>query len=344
MSEWENVVQDQGVTCWDEYRKVSRKGRGLPLSVKARKQVWQVFSQVMDKLDARGLADWPTIHRMAKERLQAKMVMSPFDAVIVDELQDLRPQAIRLLPELAGTGENSLSLLGDGGQRIYNGRFSLKSLGIDVRGRSHTLRINYRTTEQIRRFADRLLNDQSDDMDGNQESRKKTKSLLQGPDPHTRAFETESLERSFIAKKIGELHADGLALDEIAIFSRTQRNLSLLEKVLAAADIPYHNLKQGQAESGAVNLGTMHRAKGLEFKAVFVVHVSDDQLPLGKVISKVQDEQILQDLVVRERQLLYVSLTRARDEVFVGWTGQPSRFLEEVLTAPSGEEGTGNKT
>lgn len=336
--EWESVVQDQGVTCWSEYRKVSRKGRGIPLSVRARKQVWQVFSKVIDRLEARGLADWPTICRIARAHLTEGVVERPFDAVIVDELQDLRPQTIRLLPVLAGKGDNSLTLLGDDGQRIYSGRFSLKALGIDVVGRSHTLRINYRTTEQIRRFADRLLHNQSDDMDGSQESRKQTKSLLQGPDPYTQSFKTQAMERSFIAQKIGELHGDGLALDEIAIFSRTTRNLSLLETVLQSVNIPYHNLKQG-SKTGAVNLGTMHRAKGLEFKVVFVAHVSDNQLPLSQVIAKVQDKQIREDLVVRERQLLYVSLTRARDEVFVGWTGAPSRFLEEVLTAPSVESG-----
>lgn len=133
---------------------------------------------------------------------------------------------------------------------------------------------------------------------------------------------------------MGQLHADGLALEEIAIFSRTRKRLESLETALQSVKIPCHNLKSGGSTAGAINLGTMHRAKGLEFKAVFVAHVSDDQMPLGNVISRVQDAQIRQDLIVRECQLLYVSLTRARDEVYVSWTGEPSRFLEEVLTAP----------
>lgn len=334
LAEWDSVIQDQGITSWDEYRKVSRVGRGTPLSVKARKQVWQVFSQVIEALKRNRKTDWPGICKLAGELLLSGQVSSSFDAVIVDELQDLRPQAIRLLPLLAGTGENSLTLVGDGGQRIYNGRFSLKSLGIDVRGRSHILKINYRTTEQIRRFADRLLHHQSDDMNGGQESRKGTVSLLKGPEPCTRAFLTRKQEQEFILEKIRQLHQEGLAFEEIAVFNRTHKRLKFLESALQEAHIPWHSLQTGGVTEGAVNLGTMHRAKGLEFKAVFVAHVSDDQMPLASVIAKVRDSQLRQDWLERERQLLYVSLTRARDEVYVTWTGEPSRFLEEVLTAP----------
>lgn len=334
LAEWDSVIQDQGITSWDEYRKVSRVGRGTPLSVKARKQVWQVFAQVIEDLKRIRKTDWPGICKLAGELLQSGEVSSSFDAVIVDELQDLRPQAIQLLPLLAGTGKNSLTVVGDGGQRIYNGRFSLKSLGIDVRGRSHILKINYRTTEQIRRFADHLLHHQSDDMDGGQESRKGTVSLLKGPEPCTRAFLTRKQEQVFILEKIRQLHQEGLAFEEIAVFSRTHKRLKFLESALQEAHILCHSLQTGGVTEGAVNLGTMHRAKGLEFKAVFVAHVSDDQMPLASVIAKVQDSQLRQDWLERERQLLYVSLTRARDEVYVTWTGEPSRFLEEVLTAP----------
>jgi superfamily I DNA/RNA helicase len=334
LSEWETVIQDQGITSWEEYRKVSRVGRGFPLSIKGRKQVWELFAQILTTLQAKGLMDWSGICRRARQLLTSATITSPFDAVIVDELQDLRPQEIMLVGALAGTHRNALTLVGDGGQRIYNGRISLKSLGVDVRGRSHVLRINYRTTEQIRCFADRLLQNQSDDMDGGQEQRTRTVSLLSGPEPITQGFTTQSEQIDWVIQCLQRLIREGLAANEIAIFARTNKFLEGLEKALKDVSLPTHNLRKDSINPSAINLGTMHRAKGLEFKAVLVVNLADDQVPLQSTVSRIQDEQLRQDALERERHLLYVSMTRARDEVFLTWVGQPSRFLEEILTGP----------
>jgi superfamily I DNA/RNA helicase len=334
LSEWEVIIQDRGITSWEEYRQVSRVGRGFPLSIKGRKQVWEVFAQVFAALQAKGAMDWSGICRRARLLLANAQISSPFDAVIVDELQDLRPQEIMLVGALAGHRPNALTLVGDGGQRIYNGRISLKSLGIDVRGRSHILRINYRTTEQIRRFADCLLQNQSDDMDGGQEQRTRTVSLLSGPEPITHGFTTQSAQVAWVIQCLQRLMGDGLAGNEIAVFARTNQFLDVLEQALKGASLPSHNLRKDSINMSAINLGTMHRAKGLEFKAVLVVNLSDDQVPLQSALSRIKDEQLRQDALERERHLLYVSLTRARDEVFLTWVGQPSRFLEEILTVP----------
>ena len=329
-TEWETVIQDQGVTTWDDYRSANRTGRGFPLTVKGRKQVWQIFQRVYETLNEKGCMDYPSICRLARELVTSGKIKSPFDAVIVDELQDLRPQEIMLLAALAGDGVDSLTLVGDGGQRIYSTPFSLKALGVDVRGRSHILRINYRTTEQIRQFADTMLGNQSDDMDGGQESRKGTVSLLSGPAPVMKGVDTQERQQAFLVRQIQAITQEGLALEEVAIFARTNKAITQLESALKEAGLKCHNLRKGAARESAINLGTMHRAKGLEFKAVFVVNVSDDQVPLRYLVDRTKDAQLQKDVLAREKQLLYVSLTRARDELFINWIESPSCFLESL--------------
>jgi superfamily I DNA/RNA helicase len=334
--EWESIIQAQGITSWDEYRTANRAGRGQPLTVKERKQVWQVFEGVLNTLQSKGQTDWSGLCRLARKLLNSGKVQSPYDAVIVDELQDLRPQEIKLLVTLAGEGTDHLMLLGDGGQRIYAGRFSLKALGIDVRGRSHVLRINYRMTEQIRSFADQVVDSSSDDLDGNHEQRRGTISLLKGPEPTMQGFKTQLLQNQWIVNQVSKLLSVGLSPNEIAIFARTSDLLKTIESSLKAAGIPCQQLsREEEPTAAAVNLATMHRAKGLEFKAVFVVNVSDELMPFPYAFKLLSDQQAREAAIERERQLLYVSVTRARDEVFVTWVGQPSRFLEEVLTAPN---------
>ena len=334
LTEWETVIQDQGITRWEQYKKANRAGRGFPLSAKGREQIWPIFERMIKTLEAEGKAEWSSICRQAREFVVSDVVESPFDAVVVDELQDLQPQEIQLLAALAGKGRNTLMLVGDGGQRIYGGRFSLKGLGVNVQGRSHILRINYRTTEQIRRFADKLIGDSGDDLDGGLEKRKGTVSLLKGPQPILHAAKTPAQQWKYVAGEIKRMKKDGLDLAEMAIFSRTNADLQTIQAALTRNKVKSQIIVREGASGDGVRLGTLHRAKGLEFKAVFVVNVSDEQVPQRSLLQNVQDQQLRSDLLERERQLLYVGLTRARDEAILTWVGYPSRFLEDILTDP----------
>jgi len=207
-AEWEAVIQTHGITTWDEYRVASRAGRGRPLSARERKQMWDVFARVRNGCQARGMLEWPDLCRRARELLENDRAQRPYDAVIVDEVQDLGPQELRFVAALAGDGPNRLMLVGDDGQRLYARAFSLRSLGIDVRGRSYVLRINYRTTEQIRRFADRVLGDTAGDLEGGVEDRRGCHSVLRGPAPVARGFRTESEQHAFVAERIRRCLAD----------------------------------------------------------------------------------------------------------------------------------------
>ncbi len=306
------------------------------VSAGERERVWQVFGGVWADLGAENRTTWAGLCRLATEQLAQGRVPSPYDSVIVDEVQDLQPSAVQLVAALGGKGRDGIMLVGDAGQRIYPGGFSLRSLGVDVRGRSRVLRINYRTTEEIQRLADRLLASAGDDLDEGTESRRGTVSLLRGPEPTLQGFASEDDERSFLTGTIHRLVDSGLAPREIAVFVRTRRLGEQIVDLLRAAEVPAQFLgeedgeEEGSDEAG-VTVSTMHGAKGLEFKAVIVASCDDRRLPNAFVLESLTDPEERKAAIEQERRLLYVSMTRARDEVFVTWSGTPSPFVQELL-------------
>ncbi|MCC6763158.1 MAG: DEAD/DEAH box helicase [Deltaproteobacteria bacterium] len=333
--EWSEVIDRQGITIWDAYRDADRRGRGRPLNTKDRQQLWAVFEGTLADLEAANRGTWAQICRLATAQIAAGKVPSPFDAVVVDEIQDLSAAAVQFVAALGGTGRDGLILVGDAGQRIYPGGFSLRALGIDVRGRSRVLRINYRTTEQIQRVADRLGGSTSDDLDEGTESRRGTVSLLQGPEPVFRGFATEAEEHAFAVRTIRELIGQGLAPAEVATFTRARRQGEGFAQALRDAGLPVQLLSEeaddDDDETAGVVIGTMHRAKGLEFKAVIVGGCDAQRLPNAYVLGQIVDPAEKTAAVERERRLLYVSLTRARDEAFVTWAGTPSPFVADLV-------------
>jgi hypothetical protein len=336
-AEWDNVVRLQGVATWDGYRQALRTGRGRGLSVKERKVLWQVFGGVLESLAERQMRDWAGLCTRAEELVRSGAVRSPYTAVVVDEVQDLRPPDLRFLRALCAEHPANLMVCGDAGQRIYPGGFSLSALGIDVRGRSTVLRISYRTTEQIRRVADRLLGYVADDMDDGEESRSGARSLLRGPTPELLGYERRSDEIESAIKRIRAWRNDGLQPEAIGIFGRTAARLKAAGDALTDAGIPWCRLSdQNDGPTAGVHVGTMHRAKGLEFKAVLVLDCADGVIPNPAASRGDDDPQDREAAEARERRLLYVAMTRARDELVITWSGRPSRFLAPFVTTSEG--------
>jgi len=326
-AEWKAVVQAQGIRTWAEYRTARRTGRGTPLSTADRKMLWNVFTGVHARLSQAGLGDWPGICRKVTERLEVGELRSPFHAVIVDEVQDLTPPELRLVAALCTEQPGHLMVVGDVGQRIYPGGGGLSALGIPVRGRSHVLELNYRTTEQIRRTADRVLGIVEDDDEGTAR-RDRTRSLLRGPIPVLQGHARIEEEHLGAVERIRAWMADGVQPEAIAVFARTKRLLDGVEAALRKAGLPAQPLADDEPlPPGAVRLGTMHRAKGLEFKAVLLVGCAKGQVPSEGLLRHMVDPQDRELAEARERRLLYVAMTRARDELMVTWTGDPSPFL-----------------
>jgi hypothetical protein len=331
LTEWQRIIVPQAIMEWDDYRVAPRLGRGTALQAAQRKQLWTVFQRLREHLEEQKLADWSDLCRLAREAVESGEVKSPFDAIVVDEVQDLGTQEILLLKALAATGPDGLTVTGDAGQRIYPGGFSLSALGIETRGRSSVLRVNYRTSEDIRRYADRVLGETSDDLDGGHVLRGGVISLFRGPSPELQRFNNAGDQAAGVAKEIAELLEAGFDPGAIGVFARTQKELEPLEEALTRAGIRSVRLRNNMplTDMSLVRLGTMHRAKGLEFQVIFAVSVNENLLPLAKALAAEEAEDRRQARE-RERQLLYVSITRAREQAHICYYGRPSPFLAEA--------------
>jgi Txe/YoeB family toxin of Txe-Axe toxin-antitoxin module len=332
LAEWSGVINPQGLTDWPDYRAAKRTGRGRALTVRERKAMWELFEALRARLFAEGKLDWPAICQRAALVLADPLTPRPFDAVLVDEVQDLSVPELRLLAALTAHDPGQLLLCGDTGQRIYSGGFSLSALGLQVRGRSTVLRINYRTTEQIRRAADRLIDPQIDDMDDGAETREGARSILRGPVPTLQGYADPQAEHAAAVAHLQRWLGAGLRPESIAVFARTKRELEALARALVAAGLPHHTLGDDDtATPPAIALGTMHRAKGLEYKAVLLIACTAKLLPFHLALSKLTDPQDRERAAAAERRLLYVAMTRARDELRLTWHRDPSPFLAPLL-------------
>lgn len=255
----------------------------------------------------------------------------PYDFLVIDEAQDISVSQMKLLAELGGGRPNALFFVGDLGQRIFQQPFSWKSLGVDVRGRSRTLRVNYRTSHQIRMQADRLLSPQLADIDGNTEVRSDTISVFNGPPPAIQVFSTELEETAAVSKWLQQLTARGVLPHEVAVFVRSPAQIERAQAAVADSSLPFKILDEHvETVSGHVSVCTMHLAKGLEFRAVAVMCCDDEIIPLQSRIEAVGDDADLQEVYDTERHLLYVACTRARDHLLVTSAGPASEFLDDL--------------
>jgi len=338
-AEWRAVIDPNAIRTWEAYRDVERTGRVRPLTRDARRIVWNVFERLISGWVKYNKETFSAVAAIASNAVAEnpgiveEALGASIDVVIVDEVQDLDASRLRLVRAIAGDRPDSLMVVGDAGQRIYARPFSLRSCGIDVVGRSHVLRVNYRTSAQIRRFADKVNVFETDDLDSGTENRKGIRSILNGPDPEVFGSKDPADEELHLVETLRLWIAEGVKLSEIAVFVRTNARAlavrgALNDTGIAAVDLDVDAVRGNEPD--AVTVTTLHRSKGLEYKAVAVVDAGDASIPLKSAVSR---ESEVDDLH-RERDLLYVGMTRARDRLLVTWTGQPSRFLEDAMTAP----------
>jgi superfamily I DNA/RNA helicase len=326
-AEWENVVTPYGISTWDQYRSVSRAGRGIPLGAKQRKAMWAVFERARASLGASGLLTWDQVCHEAVALLE-RHPAERFAHVVADEVQDFGFAELVFLRALAAGERDNLFLCGDSGQRIYKHRSSWLSAGIDVRGRATRLKVNYRTTEQIRAFSARLLSENVEDEDGATETRE-TVSLLSGPDPEVLAFGSVEEEVDGVAAILRPLLDGDLEPRDIAVFGRTEGVLSArAQPALEAAGLEWARLRDDQTlADGCAAVGTMHRAKGLEFKVVVIMGCEKGLTPLSVVFDGLVDPADKEAAREQEKNLLYVACTRARERVLLTYSGTRSPLL-----------------
>jgi len=331
LQEWIEVVDAWRLTSWEAYRDVARLGRKTRLGEKQRATLWQIFEKAHATLHERGLFTLPMVFAAVVEDLKVGG-SPPFDFAVVDEAQDVNVPQLQFLAALAGDRRNGLFFTGDLGQRIFQTPFSWKALGVDVRGRSHTLRINYRTSHQIRRQADRLLGKEIADVDGIVEERRGTISVFNGAEPEVMVLESERNEQEAIGRWIGELIAKGVQPEEIAVFVRSEGEIPRARQAVAAAGLIATTPEAGvDPEPGKVPVMPMHMAKGLEFRDVVVAACDDEIVPLQSRIESVVDDSDLEEVYNTERHLLYVACTRARDHLLVTGVKPASEFLGDLV-------------
>ena len=329
LSEWRHVVDAWQIADVAAYARVPRLGRKNRMSAGQRERLWPVFESVRASLAKRGLATWPQIYGEVTAHYAGRPE-KPFSHIVVDEAQDLGVPELRFLAAIAPAHPDALFFAGDLGQRIFQQPFSWRELGVDVRGRSSTLTVNYRTSHQIRRAADRLLPATVRDVDGNADERDRTVSVFNGPAPETHVFATSADEIAAAAAWIGRAVSDGIAPSEIGIFVRSRAELARARSAVEEAGLPWTELSEQDRElTGTVAIGTMHLAKGLEFKAALVVACDDGVLPLQSRLEAVADETELDDVYETERHLLYVACTRARDRLMLSGVRPASEFLQD---------------
>ena len=256
-----------------------------------------------------------------------------FDFAVVDEAQDISVAHLRFFAALGGGRPNALFFAGDLGQRIFQQPFSWKALGVDIRGRSRTLRVNYRTSHQIRTQADRLLGPVVTDVDGNSEDRSDTVSVFNGPPPtDSVAQRARSEEIKTVGNWIAERAKAGVLPHEFGVFVRSEAQLDRARAAAQEARLAFKVLDEHvETTSGHVSISTMHLAKGLEFRAVAVMACDDEVIPLQERIETVGDDADLQEVYDTERHLLYVACTRARDHLLVTGVAPASEFLDDFV-------------
>lgn len=328
--EWEDVVDAWQLKSWEAYRDVMRLGRKTRLPEKQRAVLWSIFEAVKIHLHKQGLMTCSEMFSRLAEKITQRR-HAPFEFVVVDEAQDISVSQLRFLAALSGNQPNSLFFSGDLGQRIFQTPFSWKSLGVDIRGRSQTLRVNYRTSHQIRVQADRLLAPEMADVDGNIEERLGTVSVFNGPNPDIRVIETFDQEAEEVSVWLRDRISEGVAPHEIGVFVRSAGQLDRANRTAEKSGIPFKVLDDDmETSTGKLSISTMHLAKGLEFRAVAVMACDDEIIPLQERMESVSDDADLEEVYDTERHLLYVACTRARDYLLVSSVDPASEFLDDL--------------
>jgi superfamily I DNA/RNA helicase len=330
MTEWEHVVDAWQLKKWEDYRDVMRLGRKTRLPEKQRSILWSIFEGVRSQLKKQNLLTYSDLFRQLASQL-SKSKNSPFDYIVVDESQDISVAQLRFMAALGAVEPNGLFFAGDLGQRIFQQPFSWKALGVDIRGRARNLRINYRTSHQIRMKADLLLGPEIADVDGNIENRKGTISVFNGPNPTIMNYDSQEIEIESVGKWLSYHINEGLMPHEIGIFVRSGNEID--RAIMAARECghPYKILDENvTTTSGHISISTMHLAKGLEFRGVVVMACDDEVIPSQERIETVTDDSDLEEVYNTERHLLYVACTRARDHLLVTSVDPASEFLDDL--------------
>jgi hypothetical protein len=326
--EFEEVVLDQNIQSKEEYVRASRIGRGRPIGRKQRMEVWNLIEKFIEKKQSAQLYYKEEVYNLLSNHLNETETRE-FSHVIVDELQDFSNVELKFIRSLVKEKENDLFLVGDPLQNIYKKRINFSKLGINIRGkRSNRLRINYRTTEEIKNLAISVLRDEDfDDFDGNLEEKSGYLSLFHGEKPQYNIYPSKEDELDAVLKEIESLLAQGFHYNDIVIAARFRDSVNDFRNHLHQNMVPYVTRFLLNNNNEGIRLTTFHGLKGLEFKHVFLVDVNDRTLPFKhhNFINLNEEEKKLE--IKSEKSLFYVASSRAIQRLVISGVGNKSDLI-----------------
>jgi superfamily I DNA/RNA helicase len=306
--EWSLVVDAWDIRDLDTYRDLPRLGRKVRMPAARRDAAWAIFERVRAALSAQRMK---TEAQLAHDL--AEWGAFPFTHAVIDEAQDISVPELRLLGKALGSAENGLFFAGDIGQRIFRAPFPWAATGVEIRGRSRSLKVNYRTSHQIRRYSDNLLPETLVEPDGSEENRLGVTSVFDGAAPEVHSFATRADEVAAVNAWLESLLQSGVTSDDVVCLVRTS---SLVAKI--APMLP-------------IRVMSMHAAKGAEYRAVAVLALDQDMVPLEARLLSANDEARLDEIMNTERHLLYVAASRARDHLWLSGVAPVSEFLQDLF-------------
>ncbi|WP_116244223.1 UvrD-helicase domain-containing protein [Nocardiopsis sp. FIRDI 009] len=328
VDEWEQVILAQNLELLPQYIRCERSGRIQHLAPEHRRQVWETVRRYAGAMRVEGLWSHPQLAAEAARLLERGGPL--FRHAVVDEAQDLHPAQWRMLRAAVPEGPDDLFIVGDPHQRVSDNRVSLASLGINVRGRGHRLRVSYRVTQEILDWSMPILGRRAAlGLDDDADTLAGYRSLLRGPAPVVRGCADRAEELSALGDWVRVWLEAGVSPSEIAVAGRNHWVARGVTKELEARDVRTAPL-EGPDGGEAVRVGTMHQLKGQEFRCVALVGVSDHLLPPKAAIEAADGDQVaLEHTFQQERTLLFVAATRARDALYVSHVGRPSRLIAD---------------
>jgi hypothetical protein len=319
-AEYERVVLPQGCETADDYMHAKRAGRGGQLGRAQRKAIWPVFAEYRAQLHANNMREPEEAFRDACRLLKANSEELGIRAMVVDEAQDISAAGFELIRAAVPVGPNDLFIVGDAHQRIYRHKVVLSHVGVEVRGRSRSLKVNYRTTDEIRRWAVSQLDGcEIDDLDGGIDALKGYRSLTHGDPPDIIASATQQDDLAHIRLLLKQLVDDGVELRQVCIVARTNDGLDEIASGLKRSGTACLKLERStpdDSESPGVRLATMHRVKGLEFGIVIISGYRGAKV-YAEMYAREEDAGVAEDTEIAERSLLHVAGTRAKRNLFV---------------------------
>ncbi|KHO22982.1 UvrD-helicase domain-containing protein [Mycolicibacterium setense] len=329
--EWSEVILGNGIVDEAEYLRVARSGRSQRLTRPQRGDVWLAIQQFQLLMRAQGLTTFKELASRAATSLEADSSLRDqfgYRHAVIDEAQDLHPAHWKLLRALVPAGTDDLFIVGDAHQRIYGKPAPLSRFGIETRGRARRLTVNYRTSREILRWSLQMADADADDLDTSSDTLAGARSVFTGPEPESLGFMSKPEEDKGLVAKIEQWVADGYAKSDIAVFVYERNEVREISESLEAAGVGAEVVNESTKEEklgDVVRVMTMHRAKGLEYRAVAIASLGSKSFPPYYVQQKQGDER--EQEKKKLLRVLYVAGTRARERLALFWTGELSPLL-----------------